>query len=251
MLSSSDAALSFDSDTAPLFDVARLTPKERTLLEAHLQESVPGTGASYESLYREFAAESKSQDLVWVRRGAQRELVWRLHRTNQEPVRIPPVVAKAITAEDTTDPLAMSEHRRDSAHRSWQKLVEARTTRRKRITEPERRTAVEKENTAYGKWLTAEADHLTKKAELALAEYRDLLLADADRESDAFVREMDRMFDAERAYMELPPLAERIETAKQAAARMHREAADTRGKVRAWNSPGTQTRLRNGAVVQL
>ncbi|WP_159599784.1 hypothetical protein [Agromyces humi] len=247
--SAADVVLVAPAEPA-LFDVTRISVRDRAKLQAHLDSVDPNTGSTFAETYRAFAPEAVSEDLVWVRRGAPRELRWRFHNAEGRTVDVPAVVAAATTVPDTTDPLSPATHARDRAHRKWQKLAEQRSRRRARVEPADRYARVAEENAAYGHYLTAEAALIAAKAAAAQAAFTDLTSA-SEPFTDAFIREHDRHFDADRAGVTLPPLDDRIEQARQAAFRHSQAARKAAAHLRAWNSTEYVQRRAAGQVTQL
>ncbi|MFE6966739.1 hypothetical protein ACFVAJ_16645 [Agromyces sp. NPDC057679] len=233
-----------------LFELERLTPKRRDELASHLDDVDAATGVTNADRYLAFAPVTVSEDLVWVRRGAPRELQWRLHNAAGEALQVPKLVAGAVNVPDTTDQLARPTHLRDAAHRTWQKHVDARARRRGRQDPDVRYKTVAAENAAYGAYLEAEASFIAAKASAAEEAYAELVNA-AEPFTNAFIREQDRLFDADAAGAELEPLSVRTEQARQAAFRHGQASRAAARNLRAWSSDEYVKRRASGQVVQL
>jgi hypothetical protein len=113
------------------FDLTKLTKRELKQLEAYLLEM---GHERVEDLYSgEYA--SVAQEIIYLRRGMAPKLEWVLQPVDGElpSAIIPAVVAKAVTAEDLTNPTTVLQFETSRAFVAKEKAVEARARKSGRV----------------------------------------------------------------------------------------------------------------------
>lgn len=238
--------------TEQLFDTTVLNARDRAEFEKHVAEVDPVDGLSNGERYARFNPDHVSLDLVWIRRGLPRQLQYRLHKPGREPIIVPACVAAAATAlPDRTHPLTVLEFHRQQAHDAWQRAVDnrSRPTRGKKTINDlaDRR---DKENAAYSRWLQADHDYLSKKAELATQAHIEAVGANIPG-TDYWDMEQDRLFDIVRAGGEPESHTHRLIAATEAAREAKEQAHEASLALRHWQSDLIQKKVARSQVTRV
>ena len=137
----------------------QLTSAEARKLDEHLTATTGDGTLTYAELYETLGVTHVAQEIVFTRRGAPPELVWRVHGLAGEPVIVPEFVAKASTVPDTSEPAIALKHRRDRARVAMEKATEERARRAGRVKREIYATLRQKEDLATERFLAAEATY--------------------------------------------------------------------------------------------